>query len=443
MMKRRDFVIQVGKGLSLMLASKVLLTQNALAAMNRLRLKSFQSKHLSKFNPQGAVNGPGHFLVLYHLGEGADALAGLDPRVHSSGEDEKDFFVPYRSEDRIPFGSHLVGPAAQPLVTHANEIAVINGVMMYRDAGHESLAAFLDSGNPTGNMPPMSAQLSLCDHRGHGGVIVEDPFEMSTIPYQKTLLRDLTEGRLIAEYEEILAAGLIESGESSDFFSELSKKLGEVAKVGSEMGNEQKKIAAENPDAIADLTWLAAAFTSGFSQQAKLRLPDAQSLDSHSNYETDHIPAQKASWQFLADAMTLFKKIPYGTGSLFDHTTFMAYNEFSRTPFLNSAGGKDHNPYTNSVLLAGKGVQGGWVVGESQIITRGKSKTGEALHIAKPFDFETQQAISSGGSTSKKFIDPTHIAATIAQIFKGSIAEGSHFTPVEASVPYLKKLLKK
>ncbi|MBL7715369.1 MAG: DUF1501 domain-containing protein [Bdellovibrionales bacterium] len=449
-MKRREFVVQMGKSLSLVVASKAILTQAAWAksknllsaAARRMQLNAWSSRHLSHFSLANEAQGPGHFLVLYELGEGADTLAGLDPRIHQKGEDEKDFFIPYRSEERIRFGESFLGPAASPLMPHLADIGVVNGIMMYRDVGHESLSNFLASGNPSGMNPRMSSALSFCEHRGHGGVMVNGTSDPSPSPVQQTSLFDLSNGSLIQDYQQIKDSILEEDGSSNDYFSELVKKLGVVASAADQMSRIKSQIDAQNPGIRSEHAWLAAAFASGFSMQANL-LPnsDAPTLDSHSNYEADHATAQVASWQYLADIMTLFKKVPYGSGSLFDHTTFMAYNEFSRTPYLNAAAGKDHNPLTNSVLLAGKGVQGGVVVGESQIITRGKSVVNEALHIAKPFDFESQSAVAAAGK-GQKFIDPTNVAATIAQIFKNSLAPGSFFEPVAASVPYLKKILK-
>jgi uncharacterized protein (DUF1501 family) len=52
------------------------------------------------------------------------------------------------------------------------------------------------------------------------------------------------------------------------------------------------------------------------------------------------------------------------TGQL-DNTLIIATGEFGRTPKVNPAGGRDHWPQCWSMLMAGGGVQGGRVVGES------------------------------------------------------------------------------
>ena len=50
---------------------------------------------------------------------------------------------------------------------------------------------------------------------------------------------------------------------------------------------------------------------------------------------------------------------------LLDSTLVIAMGEFGRTPFHNGAGGRDHWPGCWSLALAGGGIRGGQVVGES------------------------------------------------------------------------------
>lgn len=50
---------------------------------------------------------------------------------------------------------------------------------------------------------------------------------------------------------------------------------------------------------------------------------------------------------------------------LFEKTMVVAMGEFGRTPKMNSAAGRDHWGHTFSVMMAGGGIRGGTVVGES------------------------------------------------------------------------------
>ena len=50
---------------------------------------------------------------------------------------------------------------------------------------------------------------------------------------------------------------------------------------------------------------------------------------------------------------------------LLDSTLVLCGGEFGRTPFLNTVGGRDHWPQGFSIAMAGGGIQGGRVVGET------------------------------------------------------------------------------
>lgn len=50
---------------------------------------------------------------------------------------------------------------------------------------------------------------------------------------------------------------------------------------------------------------------------------------------------------------------------LLERTSVVVWGEFGRTPRINAKGGRDHWPATQSVLLAGGGIQGGRVIGET------------------------------------------------------------------------------
>jgi Protein of unknown function (DUF1501) len=53
---------------------------------------------------------------------------------------------------------------------------------------------------------------------------------------------------------------------------------------------------------------------------------------------------------------------------LLETTTVIVFGEFGRTPRINAKGGRDHWPGTQSVLIAGGGIQGGHIIGETDRI---------------------------------------------------------------------------
>ena len=53
---------------------------------------------------------------------------------------------------------------------------------------------------------------------------------------------------------------------------------------------------------------------------------------------------------------------------MFDETLVLVMTDFGRTPKINSTGGRDHWPNCFSVAMAGGGVKGGQVIGESDAL---------------------------------------------------------------------------
>jgi hypothetical protein len=68
---------------------------------------------------------------------------------------------------------------------------------------------------------------------------------------------------------------------------------------------------------------------------------------------------------------------------LLETTTVIVWGEFGRTPRINAKGGRDHWPGTQSVLVAGGGIQGGRVVGETDRI--GGVPAERPVHVQEVF----------------------------------------------------------
>jgi uncharacterized protein (DUF1501 family) len=68
---------------------------------------------------------------------------------------------------------------------------------------------------------------------------------------------------------------------------------------------------------------------------------------------------------------------------LLETTTVIAWGEFGRTPKINPKGGRDHWPGTQSVLLAGGGIRGGRVIGETDNI--GSVPANRPVHVQEIF----------------------------------------------------------
>src|SRR5690606_15096378 len=89
--------------------------------------------------------------------------------------------------------------------------------------------------------------------------------------------------------------------------------------------------------------------------------------------------------------------------------------------------GTDHNPLNNTVLIGGKGVRGGYVVGESDFRTADEELSG--AHIAfdprhvkvmgKPFDFKSGRPRSDKPASYDEadFLTINNVANTVYKLF--------------------------
>jgi uncharacterized protein (DUF1501 family) len=187
---------------------------------------------------------------------------------------------------------------------------------------------------------------------------------------------------------------------------------------------------------LTDIHALAAALATGAAKQGAIELPVTQPLDTHANHEKNHLEGQRSFWAGLANLLQLMSETQSGEDSLLDHTIVMAGSEFSRTPALNTAKGKDHNPFTNSVLLAGGPIRGGETVGKSRVIPLSKSKTGMAEHYAAPFNYKEGKLAESPEGAS--FFYPENLIRTLMKAY----GDPANFTAIDYRTPMIPGLLK-
>jgi len=108
---------------------------------------------------------------------------------------------------------------------------------------------------------------------------------------------------------------------------------------------------------------------------------------------------------------------------LLDSTVVICGGEFGRTPSINPAGGRDHWPHGFSIALAGGGIQGGRVIGETPPEPKlGKDYKGQ--DIVDPYNVEDIHAtvLHTLGINFEKELD-TPIGRPMA-ISKGKVIRG-------------------
>jgi uncharacterized protein (DUF1501 family) len=68
---------------------------------------------------------------------------------------------------------------------------------------------------------------------------------------------------------------------------------------------------------------------------------------------------------------------------LLERVSVVVWGEFGRTPRINRIGGRDHWPTTQSILLAGGGIQGGRVIGKTD--GTGARPVDRPVHVQEVF----------------------------------------------------------
>jgi uncharacterized protein (DUF1501 family) len=108
---------------------------------------------------------------------------------------------------------------------------------------------------------------------------------------------------------------------------------------------------------------VATALKKGVSQCVSINI--AGGLDTHFGTQLTQANNQRSGWNALADLIADLRESAHpGGGTFLDHTTVVVFSEFSRTPLINSSGGRDHH-ITNSCAIVGRGVKHNFVFGAS------------------------------------------------------------------------------
>lgn len=369
------------------------------------------SSKLAIAQPTGTPNG--QFFVLMRAISGWDITLGLDPWTDATKPLETDMFVEYDPATlKTIVPGMKIGPAAEMLMNYPGEFSIINGVFQSQiDNGHGASLTYMSSGSTVAATPTLPVELARSTYEGDFGVLFNGNLEMGDRAVVTSTLNELEALPQRADLSSLLQA--LVSGGGSGYYFEALKKV--VASSGS------VKLFIKNLTDFALKDWtegqvMAAAFMSDVASCAQFDLTTFN-LDTHGNHAGNHLDQQTQMWNKVDEVLKIFKATPYGTSgeTLFDRTTFMVISEFSRTPALNAAGGKDHNPMTNSVLLGGRGVVGGKVVGASKLVKASESADGASYHIAYPIDYATCE-VQYTRTEQARMIFPENVIETVATI---------------------------
>ncbi|MBP9706411.1 MAG: DUF1501 domain-containing protein [Oligoflexales bacterium] len=362
----------------------------------------------------------------------------------------------------------LASSASAPLLALKNEFSIINGVHMAQGFdGHEQNMNMLFTGNPFGGasfIPELNSAnnklyldyiqinnlFSLVLNNTSASVAFSPSSMYTLVQNIKNNFKARQANQLdpssafIQSRLEHLARG---SGQFSLGTQKLAKSLADSGGLAGKLSSiELNEFDAQADNFEQTLKGIEQYFKSDVCKSAIIALGEFN-LDTH---DAEGAKAQPENYlaisEKLAFVFKFLKDSAYDESlglSMYDVTTVLISSEFSRTTRQlgksMDATGTDHNPFSNMILLGGKGIKSGQVIGASDLDVLDKngeyakvSKIHQNLdpqvlsHIGKSYDFESGQPIDS---TKDTFNPDEHITinSVINTIYRLFNVDTKHF----------------
>ena len=376
-------------------------------------------------------------------------------------------------------GSCLVTEAFEPLRQHFDRFSILNGVIMSAGSdGHsENLALFLSGNRPDGDSyltdsanKLTSRPLSVASY-GNTFANLKGDQGLISISFSSldSLIRAAVGGDL-AERKSYLRDHIFSRynafGRGSGIFAAGNRALARANRETATLNAALRVVPPPPPEAERpDLTspkfgeaatrLFAGLFRSKVTCVGQIVL-DGFQLDTHAFSQV----AQQADIyktigeQLAAVFATLSSEKFDETRSMLDVTTVVVGSEFTRTMKQKGAKvdatGTDHNPLTNSVLLGGKGIKGGLVLGASDFSTPGETLSGAHLRfdpdrirlMGRPFDIESLSVSNESLSAfdSNRYLSIGNVINTVKNLI-GVPENQWHMIPANSTVASTKPFL--
>ncbi|MGB0085979.1 MAG: DUF1501 domain-containing protein [Rhodomicrobiaceae bacterium] len=368
-----------------------------------------------------------HFFLMIILNGGADPSYMFDARplaMTAAGKIQN-----YLGKDPAPWAGHNDVSAAatslvKPLAPFRDRFSVMNGVVMTPSFdGHAQNMNFLFTGDPFGgdsfipylNLPETGRKPDAVDAIvpaervsftavNQSGVIPLVPKILRGLPEQ---LRQLPPAHVQDPLTAFVRSRMDAVAQGNGSISQGSDLMLTALDNSPAVHRKLAALVPTNPDQSLEkqsVALIAECFRLSLSRAAIYVLPEH--FDVHAPDLAKGQP--KLFGLALAKVAALMKGLvdtPYDTKrSMFDVTTVMIASEFGRTmraPDMPiDATGTNHNQYSNSILLGGKGVKGGMVIGASDManVSSAVSKAHIAVDpvlektLGMPFDFKTMRS---------------------------------------------------
>lgn len=300
-----------------------------------------------------------------------------------------------------------VGPAAQPLKKHFDSFSILNGVHMATSFdGHDQNALYSLTGNPFGGDTHLAlfgrgqTPLDFLQQgsffgsgsiRNKGRAITLGP--QSALALTNSVALEPSARRLGQLIDGYVGSRLEANGASqpsSGLFADGSFKFREALRSSDEIESRLRRVKldfSEQTPIQQNMQVLGEYFRTGLTRSAVVFLNP--SIDAHDGNTAKNLPQSlKTIMGQLAQVFEYLKAtapVSAQNQSLMDETTILISSEFSRT--MRQAAlpldktGTDHNPLNNTVLLGGKGIKAGLIVGASDFREATETLSGAHLEM--------------------------------------------------------------
>lgn len=405
-----------------------------------------------------------HFLIQFFFDGGWDTTYLFDARPLSFTYANK--VQNYHGTDPLSWdGSNgqttLASPIVSPLIPFKEDFSVLNGVhMAIGFDGHEQNKNALITCNPFGGnayfpfineAATTPAPLDFLKIGGFYGLEISNAMASVNLnadglaDFSKTVktfdanLENAPDMQFATRRIAHLASG---SGLLSHGASLMASGIQQSRFLFHRLRNADPRFEDGDSEIIKSLKATHQYFKHGLTKSAFIDV-STDNLDTHGSREASEQPAIYAKVvASIAEIFGFLKSTPYqdnGQLSLLDVTTVIIGSEFGRTTRqmgkpINDTG-TDHNPLANTVLIGGKGVIGGYVIGATDLDTiepNGDYRDVTGAHrimdpllikaMGKPFNFNTMSpSLDNPESyTGEHYITIASVLNTVLRIFNVS-----------------------
>lgn len=316
--------------------------------------------------------------------------------------------------------SCYISSVAEPLLAYKNYFTLINGVHCAEGFdGHSQNLNYLFTGSPFGGasfLPFLKSDESLLSYLN-----ITSNVNIATNNSQSSIRLDQTSGRLLTE----IARSSVDFNEDSPLFQYILNQAkrnasgdgvytdgvrnfisGLLASPRVRAKLKQTEVSNAKDVLTQRLDLMKTYFDNNVTNNCVLQLGYLPvDIDAHgeSNLKVFATKTAPAIVQDLVKIIEYLRKTTLKDGrSLMDSTTFVFTSEFGRTmkiaDFSVDATGSNHNPKNNSILIGGKGIKCGQVIGQSDWQEPQEKlspahmsvQTIDPILMGRPYDFKNQ-----------------------------------------------------